>query len=104
MKEQVLATWEIHHNMNCLLFDSLTAAQLQITLSTRGGRTIGQQFIHLHNTRMQGLEICAPAIFKKYKDSPAILTAPKNSAQSTGRIPTRVSANCSLKAGITAAY
>lgn len=53
MKEQVLATWEIHHNMNCLLFDSLTAAQLQITLSTRGGRTIGQQFIHLHNTRMQ---------------------------------------------------
>ena len=37
------------------------------TLSTRGGRTIYQQWVHMHNVRLQWLEVCAPDIAKKNK-------------------------------------
>lgn len=67
MKEQLLDTWNIHNKMNLLLMDNITDAGMQKTLSTRGGRTVYQQFIHIHNVRMQWLEICAKDIFKKYK-------------------------------------
>lgn len=67
MKEQLLTTWQTHQKMNLLLMDNITDAGMQKTLSTRGGRTVYQQFIHVHNVRMQWLEICAKDIFKKYK-------------------------------------
>lgn len=53
--------------MNLLLMDNITDAGMQKTLSTRGGRTVYQQLIHIHNVRMQWLEICAKDIFKRYK-------------------------------------
>ncbi len=40
---------------------------MQKNLGTRGGRTIFQQWVHIHNVRLQWLEVCAPDIFKKYK-------------------------------------
>jgi uncharacterized damage-inducible protein DinB len=66
MKEQLLETWHIHHRMNQLLVDNITNAGMQKTLSTKGGRTIYLQWVHIHNVRMQWLEICAKDIFKKY--------------------------------------
>lgn len=35
------------------------------SLSARGGRNIGQQWTHIHNVRLQWLEVCAPDLFKK---------------------------------------
>lgn len=67
MKEQLLEAWHTHTRMNNLLIDNITDTGMQKTLSTRGGRTIYQQLIHLHNVRMQWLEICAKDIFKQYK-------------------------------------
>lgn len=67
MKEQLLNTWQIHQNMNLLLLDNISDSGLEKTLSTRGGRTIYQQWVHIHNVRMQWLEICAKDIFKQYK-------------------------------------
>jgi len=67
MKAQLLETWNIHHQMNVLLIDNITDAGMQKSLSTRGGRTIYQQWVHVHNVRLQWLEICAPDIFRKYK-------------------------------------
>lgn len=67
MKDQLLDTWQTHQKMNLLLMDNITDAGMQKTLSTRGGRTVYQQFIHIHNVRMQWLEVCAKDIFKKYK-------------------------------------
>jgi uncharacterized damage-inducible protein DinB len=67
MKEQLLDTWQIHNKMNLLLMDNISDGGMQKTLSTRGGRSIYQQFIHIHNVRMQWLEICAKDIFSKYK-------------------------------------
>ncbi|NOT51824.1 MAG: hypothetical protein HOP10_11175 [Chitinophagaceae bacterium] len=67
MKEQLPEAWQIHNKMNLLLIDNITDAGMQKTLSARGGRTIYQQLIHIHNVRIQWLEICAKDIFKKYK-------------------------------------
>src|SRR6185503_13382074 len=67
MKEQLLAAWQTHEKMNRLLIDSISDTGMQKTLSTRGGRTIYQQLVHIHNVRMQWLEICSKDIFSKYK-------------------------------------
>lgn len=67
MKEQLLHTWQIHQQMNLLLLDNTTDEGLQKTLSTRGGRTVYDQWAHIHNVRMQWLDICAKEIFSKIK-------------------------------------
>ena len=67
MKDQLLDAWQIHNKMNLLLIDNISESGMQKTLSTRGGRTISLQFVHMHNVRMGWLEICAKDIFKKYK-------------------------------------
>lgn len=67
MKEQLLEAWQTHHKMNLLLIDNITDAGMQKTLSARGGRTVYLQLVHVHNVRMQWLEICAKDIFSKYK-------------------------------------
>ena len=66
MKDQLLDTWQIHNKMNLLLIDNINEMGMQKTLSTRGGRTVSLQFVHMHNVRMGWLEICAKDIFKKY--------------------------------------
>ncbi|HEX7845835.1 MAG TPA: DinB family protein, partial [Chitinophagaceae bacterium] len=55
------------HRMNLLLIDNTTDNGMQKTLSARGGRSIYLQWVHIHNVRMQWLEICAKDIFKKYE-------------------------------------
>lgn len=67
MKEQLADSWQIHHKMNLLVIDNTTDAGMLKTLSTRGGRNIYRQWVHVHNVRMQWLEVCAKDIFKKYK-------------------------------------
>ena len=52
--------------MNLLLMDNITDAGMEKTLSTRGGRTVYQQLVHVHNVRISWLEVCAPDIFKKH--------------------------------------
>lgn len=67
MKEQLLDTWTIHHRMNLLLINNTTDTGMQKTLSSRGGRTVFQQWIHVHNVRMKWLEVTAKDILFKYK-------------------------------------
>ena len=67
MKNQLIDTWQINNRMNLLLMDNITDAGMQRSLSTRGGRMVYLQLVHVHNVRMQWLEICAKDIFKKYK-------------------------------------
>jgi uncharacterized damage-inducible protein DinB len=67
MKEQLIETWRIHNKMNFLLMDTITEAGMLKSLSTRGGRTVYQQWVHIHNVRLSWLEVCAKDIFKKYK-------------------------------------
>lgn len=89
MKDQLLDTWSIHHKMNLLLLDAITDEGMQQSLSSRGGRTVFQQWVHVHNVRMQWLEICAKDIAANYqslgKDIPydrkALLKALDDSAK-----------------------
>ena len=74
MKEQLLETWHINNRMNLLMMDHITDTGMQRSLSTRGGRTVYLQWVHVHNVRIGWLEICAKDIFKKYKSLPARLS------------------------------
>jgi uncharacterized damage-inducible protein DinB len=63
MKEQLLETWDINNRMNLLLIDAITDKGMECTTSTRGGRTVYLQWVHIHNVRVQWLEICAKDLF-----------------------------------------
>ncbi len=67
MKAQLLDAWAIHQRMNLLLIDHTSDSGMQKTLSTRGGRTVYQQWVHIHNVRLQWLEICARDLLQKIK-------------------------------------
>ena len=57
MKEQLLHTWQLHQQMNLLLLEAISPAGLDATLSTRGGRTVYQQWVHILSVRITWLEI-----------------------------------------------
>jgi len=67
MKEQLLEAWRINNRMNLLFIDTLTDDDMQKTLSTRGGRTVYQQLLHVHNVRLGWIEVAAKDIFSKCK-------------------------------------
>ena len=67
MKEQLIDAWRINNRMNLLLIDNITDEGMQKTLSTRGGRTVYLQLVHVHNVRIGWLEVIAKDIFSKYK-------------------------------------
>jgi uncharacterized damage-inducible protein DinB len=56
MHEALAETWLINHRVNRLLLDALTPEGLAATLSTRGGRTVGQQLVHVYEVRRSKLE------------------------------------------------
>ena len=51
MIEQLVDTWMINNRVNLMVLDNLDKAALECTLSTRGGRTVGNQFAHLYAVR-----------------------------------------------------
>lgn len=65
MKEQLLSAWQTNHRMNLLMLDNTTDEGLQKTLSTRGGRTVYQQWVHVHQVRKQWLDSGAEGSVKK---------------------------------------
>lgn len=64
VKDQITETWRINNRVNLMLIDSLDAAALEATLSKRGGRTVGGQLAHLHNTRITWLEECSKELLQ----------------------------------------
>ena len=62
LKEQLIETWRINQRMNQLVFNNTTDEGFNKTPGNRGSRTIFQQWVHIHNVRIQWLEICAKDI------------------------------------------
>ena len=60
---QFLESWDIHNRINLYLLDSIDAANLNSTLSSKG-RNAGEQFAHIHNVRLMWLKVSAPDLFK----------------------------------------
>jgi len=57
MKEQLTEAWLTSNRVNLLFIDALPDEDMKKTLSTRGGRTIYQQLVHVHEVRLRWLEI-----------------------------------------------
>src|SRR2546423_15627850 len=101
---QVLESWDIHNRINLYLLDSIDAAHLNSTLSSKG-RNVAEQFAHLHNVRLMWLKVSAPDLCKGLnkiekddaldqkllsssitKSAKAIRTLPEKAFASDGRV------------------
>jgi len=60
---QLLETWQIHDRINLYLLDSIAADALH-SHSVSKGRSVGEQFAHLHNVRLMWLKAAAPDLLK----------------------------------------
>ncbi len=58
MQEQVLETWAIHNRINLFMLDAVAPEALGAPVAR--GRTVGEQFAHMHNVRVMWLETSAP--------------------------------------------
>ena len=54
--DQLVSAWLTNHRINLYLIDKIPDAGLRATLSTRGGRDVAGQFVHLHNVRIWYLD------------------------------------------------
>lgn len=61
--EQLLETWEIHARINLYLLDAVPPEALGDRSASRG-RTVGEQFAHVHNVRLMWLKEAAPELLE----------------------------------------
>lgn len=61
--DQIIETWNIHARINLYLLDSI-ASPVLITFSASKGRSVGEQFAHIHNVRLMWLKSAAPELLK----------------------------------------
>src|SRR5438270_6513432 len=62
-EKQFLETWEIHNRINLYLLDAIEAAHLKDHSASKG-RSVGEQFAHIHNVRLMWLKAAAPDLLK----------------------------------------
>src|SRR5678810_183285 len=67
MKEQLHEAWRTNNKIDLLFVELIDDEAMNKTLSARGGRTVYQQLVHMHNVRMQWLDIVAKEFSRKYK-------------------------------------
>lgn len=60
---QLLETWQIHDRINLYLLESIDAESLSGHSASKG-RSVGEQFAHLHNVRLMWLKSAAPELLK----------------------------------------
>ena len=63
MEEQLVETWQIHNRINLYLLDAVAPAALA-SVSASKGRSVGEQFAHLHNVRLMWLKPAAPELLE----------------------------------------
>jgi uncharacterized damage-inducible protein DinB len=61
MEEQLLETWNIHQRINLYLLDAIAPASLG-DISASKGRSVAEQFAHIHNVRLMWLKQAAPEL------------------------------------------
>lgn len=61
MDEQLLETWAIHNRINLYLLDAIPPEALG-DVSASKGRTVAEQFAHVHNVRLMWLKQAAPEL------------------------------------------
>ena len=64
--QQFLEAWEIHNRINLFLLDAIEAQHLRDVAASKG-RSVGEQFAHIHNVRLMWLKQAAPELTGKLK-------------------------------------
>jgi uncharacterized damage-inducible protein DinB len=59
----LIETWQIHDRINVYLLDAVDSASLS-SYSASKGRSVGEQFAHLHNVRLMWLKAAAPELLE----------------------------------------
>jgi len=57
----LIETWQIHDRINLYLLDAVDPASLDSHSASRG-RSVGEQFAHLHNVRLMWLKSAGPEL------------------------------------------
>lgn len=60
--KDLIDTWGIHHRINLYLLDAIDEKHLP-DISASKGRTVGDQFAHIHNVRLMWLKAASPDLF-----------------------------------------
>lgn len=60
---QLIETWQIHERINVYLLDALAPLALN-SYSASKGRSVGEQFAHIHNVRLMWLKAAAPDLLE----------------------------------------
>jgi uncharacterized damage-inducible protein DinB len=63
VEDQLLETWDIHNRINRYLLDAIPVDALAAVLPPKG-RTVYQQFSHVHNVRLMWLKSAAPELLQ----------------------------------------
>ena len=61
MEEQLLETWTIHNRINLYMLAAVAAESLP-AVSASKGRSVAEQFAHIHNVRLMWLKSAAPEL------------------------------------------
>jgi len=61
--DPLVETWQIHDRINLYLLDAIDPASLD-SHSASKGRSVGEQFAHVHNVRLMWLKTAAPELTK----------------------------------------
>ena len=61
MDNQLVETWQIHDRINLYLLDAVEPESLA-SYSASKGRSVGEQFAHVHNVRLMWLKSAAPEL------------------------------------------
>lgn len=63
MTNQLVETWTIHDRINLYLLEAVEPQSLS-SHSASKGRSVGEQFAHVHNVRLMWLKSAAPELLK----------------------------------------
>jgi len=61
--KDLLDTWDIHNRINLYLLDAIDEKHLS-DISASKGRTVGEQFAHIHNVRLMWLKAVSAELFQ----------------------------------------
>lgn len=62
-EKEFFETWDVHNRVNLYLLDAVAGEHLG-DISTSKGRSVGEQFAHIHNTRLMWLKQAAPDLLE----------------------------------------
>jgi uncharacterized damage-inducible protein DinB len=69
MEDQLVETWQIHDRINRYLLDAIPDAALA-NVSASKGRSVGEQFAHMHDVRLMWLKAAAPQLLEGLEKYP----------------------------------